>query len=154
AADKLPEPLVTGLKNPESVIVGPDGRVYISVIGEFDKDGDGAVMVLDKGKAVPFAEGLNDPKGLAVYQQSLFVADKNRALKIDPKGKATVLAGPDAFPTKPKDLVSIVADIESGVLYVSDFGDLKLDGAVYRIDPKGKVTLVTDSNKIPGLHLI
>ena len=34
-----------GLKNPESVCVGPgpDRKVFVTIIGEFDKDGDGAV---------------------------------------------------------------------------------------------------------------
>ncbi|MFM7150651.1 MAG: hypothetical protein ACKO23_12485, partial [Gemmataceae bacterium] len=29
------------LKNPESVAIAPDGRVFVTTIGEFDKDGDG-----------------------------------------------------------------------------------------------------------------
>src|SRR5437868_1271885 len=61
---KLPPPLVTGLKNPESVAVGLDGRIYITEIGEFNKDGDGRVMVVQNGQAVPFATGLDDPKGI------------------------------------------------------------------------------------------
>jgi glucose/arabinose dehydrogenase len=152
AADKLPEPLISGLKNPESVIVGPDGGVYVSIIGEFDKDGDGAVVQIKDGKTIAFATNLNDPKGLAVFQQTMFVADKDTVLKIDKAGKTSVLAGPDAFPTKPKFLNDLVADPESGILYVSDSGDLKgNDGVVYKIDPKGKVTVVTDSKKLPGL---
>ena len=149
-----PEVLVKDLKNPESVITGPDGRVYVSVIGEFDKDGDGAVMVLDKGQATPFAEGLNDPKGLAVFQQNLFVADKDRIVKIDGKGKTTVFAGPDAFPAKPRFLNDLVADPESGILYASDSGDLMgNEGVVYRVDPRGKVSVLTDSKKLPGLKV-
>ncbi len=155
AADKPPQPLATGLKNPESVIVGPDKAIYVSAIGEFDKDGDGAVLIVGAdGQLKPFVSNLNDPKGLAVYQQWLFVADKDRVLRIDKSGKATVLAGPDAFPSKPKFLNDLVADPESGVVYASDSGDLKgADGAVYRIDPKGKVTLVTDAKKLPGLKV-
>ena len=69
AAAAPPKPLVTGLKNPESVCVGPDGRVYVTVIGEFDKDGDGGVVVVDDGKAVPFATGLDDPKGMVAFKE-------------------------------------------------------------------------------------
>src|SRR5262249_11331381 len=50
AAAPAPKPLVTGLKYPESVAAAPDGKLYISVMGEPDKDGDGGVMVFDKGK--------------------------------------------------------------------------------------------------------
>src|SRR4051794_26160005 len=96
AAD-LPKPLVSGLKNPESVCVGPDGRVYVSVVGELDKEGDGGIVVIDKGKAVPFVEGLDDPKGLVAFQQSLFVADRTKVYVIDRDGKKTVLADTKAF---------------------------------------------------------
>ena len=60
AAD-LPKPLVTGLKNPESVCLGSDGAAYVTEIGEFGKDGDGQVTVIRDGKATPFAKGLDDP---------------------------------------------------------------------------------------------
>jgi glucose/arabinose dehydrogenase len=149
----MPKPLVEGLKNPESVIVGTDGRIYLSVIGEFDKDGDGAIMVIDKGKAVPFATGLDDPKGLGKHLEWLFVADKTRVLKIDRKGKTQVLAAADAFPKKPLFLNDLVVDPETGTVYVSDSGDLKGNsGAVYRISPKGKVDVVADAQRMPGLH--
>ncbi|HKA06257.1 MAG TPA: SMP-30/gluconolactonase/LRE family protein, partial [Gemmataceae bacterium] len=146
-----PEPLVTGLKNPASVVVGLDGRIYVTVIGEFDRDGDGAVMVLDGNKAVPFATGLDDPKGIMSFQRFLFVADKKRVVRIDPKGQVTVLAKPEAFPVAPVFLNDIAVD-EQGTLYVSDSGDLKGNGgAIFRIDQKGKVTLVADGKKNPAV---
>jgi glucose/arabinose dehydrogenase len=147
------KPLVTGLHNPASVAAGPDGRVYISVIGEVDKDGDGAVLVLDKGKAVPFADGLDDPRGLAAFQKWLYVADKQRIWRIDMKGKANVFVAPDAFPTPPVHLKDLTIDPESGILYVSDSGDKdNKGGAVYRINPKGKPTVVTDQKRWPALQ--
>jgi glucose/arabinose dehydrogenase len=151
AAAELPKPLVTGLKNPESVCVGADGRVYVTVIGEFDKDGDGGVMVIDGDKAVPFATGLDDPKGLVAFKDALFVADKKRVVRIDKKGKVTVLADEKAFPVPPVFLNDVAVD-EQGTLFVSDSGDLKgSGGAIFRIDPKGKVTLVADAKKNPAI---
>ena len=144
-----PPPIITGLKNPESVAVGSDGRIYVTVIGEFDKDGDGAVMVIEDGKAVPFATGLDDPKGLAAYQDWLFVADKNKVWRIDKTGKADLFVPTNAFPTTPLFLNDLVVDPESGTLYVSDSGDLKgKGGAVYRITPKGLVEIVTDAKPL------
>ena len=60
----LSPPLITGLKNPESVAIGRDGRMFVTVIGEMGKDGDGGVMIVKPGKTQPYATGLDDPKGL------------------------------------------------------------------------------------------
>jgi sugar lactone lactonase YvrE len=155
ALGQPPKPLVTGLKNPESVVVGQNGKVYVSVIGEFDKDGDGSVVLIAGDKAVPYVTGLDDPKGLAVHQKWLFVADKKRVLRIDTTGPgtATVFAPTNAFPTEPRFLNDVVVDPESGIVYVSDSGDRKGGGgAVFRISPQGVVSLVTDAKRIPGLH--
>jgi len=73
-----PKDVVTGLTNPESVVVNPQGEVFVSVMGEADRDGDGAVLKIDHGKAVPFASGFDDPKGLVAYERWLFVADKHQ----------------------------------------------------------------------------
>jgi glucose/arabinose dehydrogenase len=147
-AAELPKPFITGLKMPESVCVGTDGRIYISSIGEFNKDGDGSILVVKDGKAVPFATGLDDPKGMAAFQQWLYVADKTRIWRIGRDGKATVYVPASAFPEMPKFLNDLEVDIESGTLYVSDSGDLEgKDGAIYRIDPRGKVSLVLDGKK-------
>lgn len=153
AAD-LPRPFVTGLKNPESVCVGPDGLLYVTEIGEFGKDGDGGVTVIQDGKPTPFATKLDDPKGIVAGTDAFYVTDKTRVLKIDLKGAVTVLAAADKFPATPLFLNDIEIDRESGLLYVSDSGDLKgAAGAVYRIDPKQKqITTVVDAQKLPGLN--
>lgn len=145
--------LIDGLKNPESAAIGPGGQVYVTVIGEFDKDGDGAIVRLEKDRAVPFVSGLNDPKGLAAFQQWLFVTDKDRVLRVDREGRVAVVAGPDAFPTPPRFLNDIHVDPESGLMYVSDSGDLQGNGgAVYRITPQGKVSIVVNKEKFAELH--
>lgn len=148
-----PAPLVGGLKNPESVAIGPDKRAYVTAIGEFDKPGDGGVYAVDNGKLVPFVTGLDDPKGIAFHLGFCYVADRNRVLQIDPKGAVKQFAPPNAFPNEPKFLNDVVVDPEGGTVYVSDSGDLKgSGGAVYRISPNGVVGLVTDYARIPGLN--
>jgi glucose/arabinose dehydrogenase len=153
-------PFVTGLKNPESVCIGADGRTYVTCIGEFDKDGDGSVVVIEDGKAVPFATGLDDPKGIVAAGPFLFVADKTRVWRIDPKGKATVYVEAKAFPAKPIFLNDIESD-GKGTLYVSDSGDTKGKlGAIYKISPFRKVTTLVAETTTPevgsvnGLKLI
>src|SRR5262249_19572706 len=127
AQEKLPNPLVSGLKNPESVAIGPDGRTYISEIGEFGKDSDGRILGSLKGKAVPFTTGQNDPKGMVAGGNSLFVTDKKRVWRIDRKGKPHVFAAEKVFPAPPLFLNDITVD-ENGILYVSDSGDLAGEG--------------------------
>lgn len=138
---------VGGITNPESVISGPDGRVYVSEIGEFGKDGDGTIRVIDKeGRLHTFATGMDDPKGLAFFGNDLYVADKARVLKVGRDGTWKVLADADAFPVKPQFLNDLEADSQ-GNIYVSDSGDLKgQGGALYRINKNGKVTRVVGDN--------
>ena len=147
-----PKQLADGLKNPESVAVSAEGRVFVSTIGGFDKNGDGAVVEIVDGSAKTFAKGLDDPKGLACWKDSLFVADKQRVWRIDSSGKAEVFAAASDFPTPPLFLNDLVIDDEGNV-YVSDSGDLKGgQGAVYAISPQGEVSLVTNAKKAKELQ--
>jgi gluconolactonase len=142
---------ITGLKMPESAIAAKNGLIYVSEINEFGKDGDGQISTIDKnGKLAVFATGMDDPKGLAIIGKDIYVADKARVLKVAPDGKWQVFAAEDAFPVKPQFLNDLESDDE-GNLYVSDSGDLKTGGAIYRIDRAGMVTLITDGKKDPAV---
>src|SRR5688572_14407093 len=74
AADK-PKATTEGLKMPESVCIGMKGLLYVSEIGEFGKDGDGKISVIENGKAKTFAEGLDDPKGIVFFKDALYATD-------------------------------------------------------------------------------
>jgi glucose/arabinose dehydrogenase len=143
-ADDPPKPLVAGVKDLRSVAVGPGGKVYVTA--------GGAVLVIRDGKAVPFAEGLAEPAGMATFADALFVADKDRIWRIDRAGKARVLAAATAFPSPPRSLVGLTAD-EMGQLYVTDAGDGKGEGAaVYRVHfQTGRAALVSDAKRAPAL---
>ncbi len=152
-AQQTPQVLVAGLENPESVVVNEQGQMFVSVTGERGRDGDGAIVKINSGKVVPFAAGLDDPKGLVALHRELFVADKQRVWRIDESGKAEVFAPPSSFPTPPFYLNDLDVDLESGDLYVSDSGDRQgKHGAVYRITQRGVVSLVLDKGRFPGLH--
>ena len=54
---------VGGLKSPESVAVAADGKIYVSEIGEFGKDGDGQISVVGTDGALSvFATGRMIPR--------------------------------------------------------------------------------------------
>jgi glucose/arabinose dehydrogenase len=150
-ADQPAKPIATGLNHPAGVGIGTDGKIYVSIMGVANKDGDGAVLKIENGKANPFASGLDDPKGIVGWNEWLFVVDKKRVWRIDRQGKSAVFVQASAFPSSPKSLQGIDVD-EQGTLYVSDSGDLKGQaGAIYRIDPKGNVELATDHKGSPAL---
>jgi hypothetical protein len=170
-AAEPPKPIVTGLVNPESAAVGPDGKVYVSIING-EKDGDGSIARIEGGKPVTFVDGLDDPKGIAFYQTWLYVADKKKVLRVNTASKqpkAEVYVDADKFPIPPLFLNDVAVDPESGTVFVSDSGDLKGGGgAVFRITPppvpkgKGKgvpapkgplkIDVVVDAKKLPGLN--
>lgn len=139
--------VVKGLKMPESVLSTPDGRIFVSEIGEFGKPGDGDIAIISAdGTVKPFATGMDDPKGLAFAKGTLYVADNKRVLKVGKDGKWSVFVAPEAFPAKPMFLNDLVIG-DDGALYVSDSGDLKgKGGAVYRIAMDGKVSTVVNGD--------
>lgn len=136
---------ISGLKTPESVVQAKDGRIFVSEINGFGKDGDGQITVVDtQGKTSVFASGLDDPKGLAIVGSNLFVADKTKILKITADGKVSVFVAAEAFPSTPLFLNDLEADLQ-GNLYVSDSGDVfntGKGGTIYKISPDGKVKLL------------
>ena len=142
---------ISGLKMPESVVQATDGRVFVSEINGFGVDGDGQISVIEAGQVTLFAKGLDDPKGLAIIGQNLFVADNKRILKLalsGPKqGQVEVFAAATAFPVTPLFLNDLEADL-AGNLYVSDSGDLKgKGGAVYQINAQGQVRLLINGQQ-------
>ncbi len=137
---------ISGLVSPESVAQDAKGDIYVSEIGEFNKDGDGKITRISiDGKLSTFASGMDDPKGLTFIGKSLYVTDKNRVLKVESDGKWTVFGSTMAFPQTPVFLNDITSD-DAGNLYVSDSGNLKSGGAIFKIAQNKKITLVLDEN--------
>ncbi len=144
---------ITGLKTPESVVQAKNGKIYVSEINGFGKDGDGQITVIEDGQPRVFATGLDDPKGLAIIGNTLYVADKTKMMSIDMEGamsgKVHTFVPASAFPIAPLFLNDVEADLQ-GNLYVSDSGDLfgsGKGGAIYKVSPKGEVTLLINDVK-------
>lgn len=146
AASAVSTDTITDLQMPESAIAHPDGRVFVTEIGEFGKNGDGKVTVIHPdGSRTTLADGMNDPKGIDLFDNQLYIADVDQVVRVDLQGNKTVLAKPSDFPNPPVFLNDIEID-GLGNVYVSDSGDDNgKHAAVYKISPKGQVTqLIND----------
>ena len=157
-----------GIK-PESVCRGFQGKLYVTIIGG-DEPGDGGVYVLDGDKAKPFATGLNNPKGIAFVKGALITSDETQVMKINGKGKVSILAKAEDFPAKveflndvaanrsrdavyvtemshPKRMFDPGADRELWPLTITDDPQAKLPntGCVYKITLEGKVSVAVPS---------
>jgi DNA-binding beta-propeller fold protein YncE len=137
---------------PESVCFDPEAKVlYVSNIDGKDPwgaDGKGSIGKLGlDGKVIQahWVSGMNAPKGMAIHQKKLYVADLKEIVVIDiPTGKIDFkIKVPGAI-----GLNDISADA-SGVLYVTDSQGKRL----YRVE-SGSSALVLDSLKGPNGVLV
>ncbi len=138
----------TDFAMPESVVAHADGRQFVTEIGEFGKDGDGRVTVIDPdGKRRTLAEGMDDPKGIDLWRDSLYVADNTRLRRVGLDGDTSVVADTDDFPGTATFLNDVEVD-GKGRVYVSDSGSEAGDNAgIYRVSPEGEVELVFDATE-------
>lgn len=143
---------LTGLKTPESVVQAKDGKIYVSEINEFGKDGDGQISVIENGEVRLFADGFDDPKGLVIIGDSLYVADKTQIVKLSlADATKSVFVPASAFTKPPQFLNDLEADPQ-GNLYVSDSGDILgtgKGGVIYKINENGDVTKLIDGDDNP-----
>lgn len=139
---------ITGLKSPESVVQAKDGKIYVSEVNEFGKDGDGQISVIENGEVRVFSDGFDDPKGLVIIGDWLYVADKTHICRINLTDPTQIdpFVPASAFPKTPQFLNDLEADPQ-GNLYVSDSGDILgtgKGGVIYKINASGEVTKLAD----------
>ncbi|TDW96398.1 YncE family protein [Dinghuibacter silviterrae] len=122
--------LISGFDHPESVL--PSGNVlYVSNIGRTldatGKDGDGYISCVDltTHKVTHFFDSLDAPKGMALYGQTLYVADIDHIVGIDIPTRRRVLDLPIPGTHFLNDLA-----LGDGKLYASATDN----GKVYEID--------------------
>lgn len=135
--------IITGLKQPESVAIGPGGKVYVSETGEYEKANDGYISILEGDKLRRFASGLDDPHGIKWYRDRLFVADNmGMVWRIDAQGNPERFVDATDFPRKITNFNDLEID-QAGNLYVSDSGDWEgRGGVIYRVTPNKKISVV------------
>jgi len=140
--------IITGLKQPESIAIGPGGKVYVSETGEYEKANDGYISVLEGGKLRKFATGLDDPHGIKWFKDHLFVSDNMGFVwRIDTQGNVERFVDATDFPRKITNFNDIEIDPD-GNLYISDSGDWEgRGGVIYRITQDKKITpVITDED--------
>lgn len=127
----------TVLKVPESVLLDKGKKIiYFSDIDgkPLDKDGKGAIGTCDMdGKNINknWVTGLNAPKGMAIYKNSLFVSNIDELVEIDiPSAKIV-----KRIPVEGAKFLNDVSIDSKGVIYLSDSQTEK----IHRIE-NGKVT--------------
>jgi glucose/arabinose dehydrogenase len=147
--------LGTGLANAVAVATSREGKTYVAVEGT--QNGAGAVLVLQKDRFVPFADGPKKPRALIAYGQWLFVVEKKRIWRIDRDGKSDIFADVEAIPSEPHSFSALAADSQGGAKGATIFAcavvDAKGNGsAIYRIASPNSVQLLLDRSKLPSLH--
>jgi len=138
---------VTGFSHPESVVMDSRNKViYVSNIGE-KEEGDGFISrvsldgeVLDQ----KWVTGLNDPKGLLLINNVLWVTDNTDLVYINiNEGKIE-----ERIPVEDASFLNDITVGVNGVIYISDTGK----SSIYIREPSGKISewLKTEELEFPN----
>ena len=147
-----------GIK-PESVIKAFDEKLFVSVMGG-NIAGDGSIVKIIKGdKTETFATGLNQPKGMAFINNTLYVTDVDKVWEINEKGEKKIFINKGEFPSPALYLNDLDANPQTDELYVTDMGAVSfmrdengnlwpLEGAEsLKIPNKGRIYAISRSTK-------
>lgn len=116
---------------PESVLYSAtDKKLYVSLIdgGANAKDGKGGIAILNSDGSMSnekWVEGLDAPKGMAIFKNTLFAADITAVVSIDIKNGKIV----NKFEIDNSVFLNDITVDDKGVVYVSDTRTNK----IYRI---------------------
>lgn len=125
-----------GLTHCESAVYdAKQDIIYASLIGE-KEPGDGAIATIDlDGKLIDalFISGLNDPKGIAITEDKLYVSDINELVEADLKTGKII----KKYSHEGLEFLNDVAIDALGNVYVSDTGTSK----IYQLDTQGNFSL-------------
>ena len=138
-----------GLKTPESALYDDVTKsIYVTNIdgNHSEKDGNGFVSVLNtdgKMKNLRWVSGLNAPKGQAISNGNLYVADIDELIVISIKeAKIT-----NRYKIENAKFLNDVTADEDGTVYVSDMKDHK----IYAL-ADGKITLWLDDIQLENVN--
>jgi DNA-binding beta-propeller fold protein YncE len=138
-----------GLKTPESALYDDATKsIYVTNIdgNHSEKDGNGFVSVLNtdgKMKNLQWVTGLNAPKGQAISNGNLYVADIDELVVISIKeAKIT-----NRYKVENAKFLNDVTASDDGIVFVSDMKDHK----IYALQA-GKLTLWLDDTQLENVN--
>ena len=128
---------VANLQNPESVVFYKKHYYVSNVAGQpTEKNGEGFITQIDEnGKIVnqKWAVGFDAPKGLGVYQNTLYVADIDKVMAVSLETGKTIAT----YKAPGATFLNDVEISKGGTVYISDtFGG----NAIYQIK-EGKISM-------------
>ena len=144
---------IDGLIRPESAYTMIDGSIIISEIGGYDyngKDGDGKLIKInpDGSKEIIADSGLNDPKGILVEGETIYVTDNKEVKKVSFDGDVSIWLKKSDFPVEPQFL-NYITIYRNTIIYISDSGNKKNNGSIFRVNSAGKVAVLVDKLNSP-----
>lgn len=133
-AQKVPEIKLTGFSHPESVIFD-EGSDYFYVSNMAEKrEGDGFISRISRkwnDQEFTWIKGLNDPKGLIVKEDKLYVTDVTYLIEIDLQSGEILRR----IPVEGAKSLNDPAMDEKGEIYFTDLAG----NSIYRMNEVGEV---------------
>jgi DNA-binding beta-propeller fold protein YncE len=124
------------LKVPESVLLDKENKhLFVANINgmPLDQDGNGFISILNLDgtvKTLHFVDGLDAPKGMAIYDNKLYVSDIDDLRVIDLASGKLV----ESYHIKEAKFLNDVAVTKDGTVFVSDFSGA--NKAIYKLENK------------------
>lgn len=137
------------MKVPESVLLDTNTQqLFVANINgkPTAKDGNGFISILNLDgsvKTLEFATGMDAPKGMAIYDNKLYVSDINTLRVVDLTSGKII----ENYPIEEAKFLNDVTVTKDGTVFVSDFSGA--NNAIYKLTNK-KMTKWMDSKNLFG----
>ncbi len=134
------------LKVPESVLLdNKNNQLFVANINgkPTDKDGNGFISILDltgKVKTLEFSKGFDAPKGMAIYDNKLYVSDIDTLRVVDLSTGDII----ENYYIKEAEFLNDVVATKDGVIYVSDYSPT--NKAIYKLQNKNMTKWLNSGN--------
>ncbi|WP_194852572.1 SMP-30/gluconolactonase/LRE family protein [Nonlabens antarcticus] len=134
---------IPDLAHVESVAFDASTQLLYASIQGNQEPGDGSIVTFQLDGSmedIAFTTGLNNPKGIAIYKNKLYVSDVTELVEIDLQ-TGNIL---NRFSTGTEQFLNDVAIDADGNVYVSDMGS----SSIYKLETDGKFTNWLSSPKL------